>query len=432
MTDSAKLLNDALDGSTLGRLLSRFGRGIYFPKGIVAQSAEAATRAHRLNATAGMAYERGTAMILPTVADALAGFEPGETVAYAPTAGVRELRERWRRLIAAKNEGLSEEQIALPVVVPGLTHGIYQSLRMLVDPGDGIVVPDLFWGNYRLMIEEQLNAGLAQWRFFDGGGLDLRSYREVLERTANAGKAIVLLNFPHNPTGYSPTAEEARRLVAETVAVADRGADIAVICDDAYFGLVYEAQGISNRSVFAELAGAHPKIVAIKVDGTTKEDFAWGFRVGFVTVAKATLTDEQAAAWTEKLTGAVRSVVSSSSNLSQHVLLRALRSDSYDREKEAKLALLRERYRNARAATTRHASDPVLTALPYNSGYFLTLSTNGIDAEQLRNRLLDEGIGVISIAGRYIRVAYAAVDAERIDELFDAIFAAAHGLADAG
>ena len=48
-----------------------------------------------------------------------------------------------------------------------------------------------------------------------------------------------------------------------------------------------------------------------------------------------------------------------------------------------------------------------------------------VDAEALRQALLERGIGTISIAGRYLRVAFAAVEEESIGELIDEIYDAA-------
>ena len=57
MNALAEELNEALAGTAAERLLSDMGKRMYFPKGIVSQSAEADERAHRFNATIGMAYE---------------------------------------------------------------------------------------------------------------------------------------------------------------------------------------------------------------------------------------------------------------------------------------------------------------------------------------------------------------------------------------
>ena len=56
----------------------------------------------------------------------------------------------------------------------------------------------------------------------------------------------MLLNFPNNPTGYTPTEAEAKALTAEIRKAAEAGNRIVVVLDDAYFGLVYE-EGMAQR-----------------------------------------------------------------------------------------------------------------------------------------------------------------------------------------
>ena len=47
-------------------------------------------------------------------------------------------------------------------------------------------------------------------------------------------------------------------------------------------GLVFR-DGIYQESIFTLLADAHPGVLAVKIDGATKEDCVWGYRVGFLT-----------------------------------------------------------------------------------------------------------------------------------------------------
>ena len=74
-----------------------------------------------------------------------------------------------------------------------------------------------------------------------------------MEREAAGGSVRVLLNFPQNPSGYSPTAAEAKEIVGFVKSLADRGTKVMVWCDDAYFGLDYE-EDIEKQSLFAYLA----------------------------------------------------------------------------------------------------------------------------------------------------------------------------------
>jgi len=84
----AEELNRSLDGTCAGRLLSATGTRMYFPKGILSQSAEATERAKRFNATIGMAVAHGEPMALDAVLSQLPSLSKREAVAYAPTAGV--------------------------------------------------------------------------------------------------------------------------------------------------------------------------------------------------------------------------------------------------------------------------------------------------------------------------------------------------------
>ena len=360
--------------------------------------------------------------------DLVGGLSPREAVAYAPTPGVPELRKLWRDEMGRKNPALGSTPTTLPMVTGGLTNGLFQISELFIDPGDALVLPRLFWGNYRLMIGVRRNAEIVEYDLFtDAGGFNVAGLERAI---GDRKKAVVLLNFPNNPTGYTPTVEEAAAIEGALVSKADAGCDLLVVCDDAYFGLFYE-EGLLEESLFARLAQAHERILAVKIDGATKEDFAWGFRVGFVTVGGKGLGREELDALERKLMGSIRSTVSNSSRIAQSMLARALASDGYRQEKLAKRELLRSRYARVREILAAADTGP-LAALPFNSGYFMAFACDGVSAERLRLALLDEGIGTIAIGEAYLRVAYSTIDERDLEELYGAIFAAAKRLAAEG
>jgi aspartate/methionine/tyrosine aminotransferase len=406
---------------------------MYFPKGILSQSAEADERAHRYNATIGMAFENGEPLIFDSIRSGLPTLTPTEAVAYAPTSGVLALRKRWKTELEAKNPGMAGKSFSLPIVVPGLTAAISYLADLFLEPGDTVVVPDLHWPNYRLIVEERkMAAGLTFPIFVEDSSGRLKYNVEGLEtrlRDAGArrGKACAILNFPNNPTGYTPTLAEADAIVAALVRVADEGTDLLVIVDDAYFGLQYET-GLLTESLFARLLGAHDRILAAKVDGPTKEEYVWGFRTGFITFGGKALSSAHHEALIKKLMGVIRSSVSNSSAPVQHLLLKALDSPTRPEEKRRYRALLEERYRRARSFLSAHEVPHSLRSLPFNSGYFMSFECRGISAETLRLKLLDRGVGTISMQDRYLRVAFSSVDSEKIEGLYSEIFKAAREL----
>jgi len=423
-------LNKILAGTVIERLLSDMGRRMYFPKGILTQSAEAAEKAHRFNATVGMAYENGKPMILDAVSAALPGLTPNEAVAYAPSGGVKTLRQRWKRELERKNPSLSGKAFSLPVVAPGVTAALSYIVDLFIEPGDTVVVPDLHWPNYRLIIEERKMAAGLVYPIFAGGGFNVAELEKKLrESGSRRGKAACILNFPNNPAGYSPTLAEADAIVAALLRVANEDTDLLVICDDAYFGLQYE-EGLLVESLFGRLAAVHPRILAVKADGPTKEDYVWGFRTGFVTFAAQGLGETHYEALNKKLFGVIRSSISSSSAPVQYILLKALDSPGYEEQKAHYRAVLAERYRRVRGFLAKAPLPSCLEVLPFNSGYFMSFECRGISAEALRLKLLDEkGIGIISMQDRYLRVAFSSVEASGIDELYAEILKAAEALA---
>ncbi len=439
MNALAEELNAILAGSAAERLLSDMGKRMYFPKGILSQGAEADQKAKRFNATIGMAYDGGAPMILDAVRAAMPSLSPAEAVAYAPTGGIADLRKRWRVELDRKNPSLRGKTCSLPVVVPGLTAAVSYLCDLFLDPGDSVVLSDLHWPNYRLIVEERKTAsgltfpvfaGLGAARGYNVAGLEA-GLREAAARRVAAGKAakaVCVLNFPNNPTGYSPTLPEADAIVAALLRVAESGTDLLVIADDAYFGLAYE-KGLLEESLFARLADAHPRILASKADGPTKEDYVWGFRVGFVTFAGKGLLEPQAEALVKKLMGVIRSSVSNSSRPAQAIFLKALEAPGYDAQKLRFRGMLEDRYKRSRDFLASHKLPSCLVPLPFNSGYFMSFECFGISAEALRLKLLDErGIGTISMQDRYLRVAFSSVEAAHIDEVFAEILAAATSL----
>ena len=62
--------------------MSNVGRQLFFPKGILTQSAEAKQKAHHLNATIGIAKEKGDIMHFKYVMEHIQGIRPGSALGF--------------------------------------------------------------------------------------------------------------------------------------------------------------------------------------------------------------------------------------------------------------------------------------------------------------------------------------------------------------
>ncbi len=424
MNPQAKALNDIISAKNpaIIDLLSEKGKNIFFPKlGILGQAADA--KGTKINATIGTAVEDdGSPMCLHSISSRV-DLSPSSIFPYAPSFGRPDLRAQWQEMLVEKNPSLDGTPISLPIVTCALTHAVSMVGYLFINDGDEIILPQLYWGNYNLALSNAYGAKVKTYTQFNQNELNLAAFEAAINEGA-VGKKIVMLNFPNNPTGYSPRIDEAQEIASILKSAAEKGNKILAICDDAYFGLVFE-EGIEKQSIFSYLADLHENILAVKIDGPTKEDYVWGFRVGFITYGIKDADTELYSALENKTAGAVRGNISNASNLSQSLLVEAFRSEQYAQEKEDKFKILAQRYQSVKDALNNEKYSEYFTALPYNSGYFMCVKlAEGLDGEKIRKHLIEKySIGVINL-NNTIRVAFSAMPADQSKELFEGLYQA--------
>ena len=352
-------LNDQLRDAdpTVFALLSALGERIYLPKGILSQTAEASTHAHQFNATRAIALDfsegTGDMMHLPVSRRLVPELTLGSIYGYAPVLGQQPLREAWKTHLLEENPSLAGKTFSLPIVTSGMTHGFSLLAELFVDSEDTLILPDKIWGNYRLIFQTKAGANIQTYPFFNASnGFNTHGFREALANATDK-KLCILLNFPHNPTGYAITHAEAQRIVDAIVARADAGCYILVMVDDAYAGLWFDAT-VMPESLFGLLVGCHPNVVPVKVDGATKEEYAWGLRVGFVTFGLGAAAMQPLE---QKLSGLIRAETSGASQVSQTLILAARQAQGYTEQKQRNYETLKARALKVKevASDTRYA-----------------------------------------------------------------------------
>lgn len=424
MHQLAEQLNNILSGTSAYSMLSDYGKRMYVPKGIIVQSAEAKQKATNFNATIGIAMENGSAMFIPSMK---AQFAPtmavGEIFPYAPMGGVPALRKVWKEQMYKKNPSLEGKNISLPIVTSGLTSALSLVCSLFLDPSDFVVLPSMYWENYDLILDEQRQAKKVLFPNFKNGAFNLEGLDSAIAATGD-NKAVVILNFPNNPTGYSPTKEEAVAIVNILKRYSDSGKKLTIITDDAYFGLFFE-ENVCKESLFSMLCDCSENLLAIKCDAATKEEMVWGFRVAFITYGCKGFTEQQYDALMQKTLGALRGSLSCCTTSGQNILLKGMSDPSYQKEKQAGIEKISLRYKAMKKALEKYKDREDLRPLPFNSGYFMSFFCKS-DSENLRQLLLNKyGTGVIRLDEHHIRLAFSSVDLEKIEALIDTVYLAA-------
>ncbi|MCM3129844.1 MULTISPECIES: aminotransferase class I/II-fold pyridoxal phosphate-dependent enzyme [unclassified Paenibacillus] len=429
MNPLAVQLNESIQAGSdhVYDMLSRLGKELYYPKeGILSQSAEASSRAKKYNATIGIATEGGKPMHLQVIQEKLSAYKPQDLYPYAPPAGKPDLRVAWRNKMIEETPSLQGKIFGNPIATNALTHGLSIVADLFVDDGDAVIYPDKNWENYELTFGVRRHARLVNYPLFNEQmKFNSKGLKEALLAQKDQGKAVVVLNFPNNPTGYTPGIEESKEIVAVVKEAAEAGINVVVVTDDAYFGLFFEDS--IHESLFGSLTGIHPRVLPIKIDGATKEEFVWGFRVGFITYAHN--NQDILSALEQKTLGIIRATISSGPHPSQTFVLDALKSPEFAAQKEEKFHIMKARANTVKALLDSGKYNGAWEYYPFNSGYFMCLKFTKVQAEELRVHLLNQyEIGTIALGEHDLRIAFSSLEENQLEELFDTIYQAVQDL----
>lgn len=144
-------------------------------------------------------------------------------LSYTESAGNPTLR-------AAVAELYSGVEPAEVTMLGAPEEGIYLSLRTLLEPGDHVIVLTPAYDSL-LHLADHITHNVTRWPIRpvpDGWSLDL----DELEHLMTASTRLVIVNFPHNPTGFLPNAADFERLIG----IVQRHG-VWLLCDEMYRGL---------------------------------------------------------------------------------------------------------------------------------------------------------------------------------------------------
>lgn len=291
---------------------------------------------------------------------------------YSPAAGETELRET----IAAMESGnigstISPEQV---VIFPGATAALFSTMACILNPGDGVVIPEPMYVGYHGITEllgaERQTVPLTLPTF------DL-AVASVMNRV-EANTRAVLVNTPGNPCGNIIPAE-----VLSELAVACRERNLWLICDEVYSLITFDQR---HRSLLS-CADDFSNIVVI--DALSKSHAMSGWRVGWA------VTEVPMAEALARLSGAA---FFGASQFVQDAAAYALANDAADVEE------MRLEYRKRRDyVVSRIKQIPGLDLHTPMGGMFVMIDVSGLsfngealDGEAFSRGLLDEqGVSVL-------------------------------------
>ena len=197
---------------------------------------------------------------------AIQAIQSGQTK-YTAAAGIPELRKTIAEKLA-KDNGLtySPDQIIVNI---GGKHSVYEAMQAVLDPGDEVLLPTPYWVTY----PEAVKLAGATVKVLETDKAN--SYKITpgqLEQAITDKTAMLVLNSPSNPGGFTYTPDELRALARVL-----EGTGVWVISDEIYEKLIY---GDTEFISFAALSDdAYSRTLTL--NGLSKAFSMTGWRLGF-------------------------------------------------------------------------------------------------------------------------------------------------------
>jgi aspartate/methionine/tyrosine aminotransferase len=192
---------------------------------------------------------------------------------YTESLGNPELRQA----ISTLYKNVTADQI---LVHSGAEEAIFNFMNVALSPGDHVIVHAPYYQSLG-EVAQSIGAEVSKWQGDPGQAwqLDL----EVLEATLTARTKIVVVNFPHNPTGFLPKLE----FVRELSALSEKHGFI-IFSDEVYRGL--ELTPSDRLPSFADI---NDRAVSISV--MSKIYGLAGLRIGWIATRNSLIFSELAA-----------------------------------------------------------------------------------------------------------------------------------------
>jgi len=211
----------------------------------------------------------------------LGGLDPEDASLhrYGATAGLAALREAIARVLARR--GLDVDPASEVLVGNGGTHALYCAARVVLDPGDDVILASPYWplapGIFTACGAVPAEAPLTQRLYADPSLDPAALLREALTPRT---KALYFIS-PNNPDGKVLSSAQLERIAAFA-----REHDLWVFADEVYAEVVFD--GTPSAASIARLPGMRERTIALH--SLSKSHALAGLRVGFVTAPEPVVT----------------------------------------------------------------------------------------------------------------------------------------------
>jgi len=186
---------------------------------------------------------------------------------YTAAAGIIELRTAIAEKLKTEN-GLEYSPQEVIVNIGG-KHSVYEVMQAVLDPGDEVIMPTPYWVTYP---EAMKLAGAVPKVVQTDKTTGYKITPAQLAEAITSKTAMLLINSPNNPGGFTYTPQELKAL-ADVL----EGTNVYVLSDEIYEKLIYgDTEFVSFASLSEDAFGR-----TITLNGFSKAFSMTGWRLGY-------------------------------------------------------------------------------------------------------------------------------------------------------
>ena len=188
---------------------------------------------------------------------------------YTESRGIRPLREGIARMLR-EDRGIDCTADNI-LMAPGGKYAIYETVRTLIDPGEGqeVMILNPGWVSYAPIVSAAGGVPVGVELTFEE---NYHITRQALAKVVSPRTRLLIMNYPNNPTGCVLSREEA-------ACIADFALDheLLILSDEVYSTIVYDAAESVSPASIARVADH-----VITVNGFSKCAAMTGWRLGYI------------------------------------------------------------------------------------------------------------------------------------------------------
>ena len=350
-----------------------------------------------LNATAGCLYdESGKLLTFKCVYDAEKSITPIQKASYAASPSGN------NAYVDAVKGFVLEDKVTNhsgAIASPGGTGAIYTAVKTCLNDGDTIIYPEIAWGNYRVIADENNLKAVTY---------DIYNLDDLFEKIDSVkDKVFVIVNSPcENPLGCSLSNDEWKRIVDKLNSL---NKEAVLLCDIAYIDYAF-----GDNKGFMKLFNDISDDVLVLIAASCSKAFSYyGQRLGaLIAINNDKEFIDHYMNLCSRLARATWSNLSNSAMINIADVLNNHRDEYYKELNDAKQMLKRRI-----ELFIRQADECGLEYYRFDDGFFITLKMNDNESrDKYHQKLIDNHIYTIKV-NRGIRIGLCSVPLAIVDGL---------------